>query len=121
MLEVGRGDIFSHVAREGGRTYADAVSEVREAADFCRYYALQARRHFERPEPLFGPAGERNQPALGGRGVFACISPWNFPLAIFTAQVAAALAAGNTVVAKPAEQTPLIAAAAVRLSHHPAL
>jgi RHH-type proline utilization regulon transcriptional repressor/proline dehydrogenase/delta 1-pyrroline-5-carboxylate dehydrogenase len=92
--------------REGRRTYADAVSEVREAADFCRYYALQARLHFSSSQQLSGPAGERNELSLNGRGVFACISPWNFPLAIFTGQVAAALAAGNTVIAKPAEQTP---------------
>src|SRR5207248_1624147 len=96
------------------RTHADAVAEVREAADFCRYYALQARTHFAAPTVLAGPAGERNELHLHGRGVFACISPWNFPLAIFTGQVAAALAAGNTVIAKPAEQTPLVAAAAVR-------
>src|SRR6185503_13528064 len=78
---------------------------VREAADFCRYYALQAMKQFGR-QALPGPAGERNELRLHGRGVFACISPWNFPLAIFTGQVAAALAAGNTVIAKPAEQTP---------------
>jgi RHH-type proline utilization regulon transcriptional repressor/proline dehydrogenase/delta 1-pyrroline-5-carboxylate dehydrogenase len=101
--------LVSIVVREGGRTYADAVAEVREAADFCRYYALQARTRFVDPLVLPGPAGERNTLALHGRGVFACISPWNFPLAIFTGQVAAALAAGNTVVAKPAEQTPLTA------------
>jgi len=88
---------------------------VREAADFCRYYALLADRHFAHPEALTGPVGETNALELHGRGVFACISPWNFPLAIFTGQVAAALAAGNTVLAKPAEQTPFIAAEAVRL------
>jgi RHH-type proline utilization regulon transcriptional repressor/proline dehydrogenase/delta 1-pyrroline-5-carboxylate dehydrogenase len=107
--------LVSLIVREGGRTYADAVSEVREAADFCRYYAEQARRHFGEPILLDGPAGERNQLALHGRGVFACISPWNFPLAIFTGQIAAALAAGNTVVAKPAEQTPRVALYATRL------
>jgi RHH-type proline utilization regulon transcriptional repressor/proline dehydrogenase/delta 1-pyrroline-5-carboxylate dehydrogenase len=96
----------SLVVREGRRTYGDAVAEVREAADFCRYYALQARLHFSEAKSLPGPAGERNELSLNGRGVFACISPWNFPLAIFTGQVAAALAAGNTVIAKPAEQTP---------------
>jgi len=79
---------------------------VREAADFCRYYARQARLHFSEPRRLPGPAGERNELHLYGRGVVACISPWNFPLAIFTGQVAAALAAGNSVIAKPAEQTP---------------
>jgi RHH-type proline utilization regulon transcriptional repressor/proline dehydrogenase/delta 1-pyrroline-5-carboxylate dehydrogenase len=91
------------------------VSEVREAADFCRYYALQARLRFAGAEALAGPAGERNELRLHGRGVFACISPWNFPLAIFTGQVAAALAAGNTVVAKPAEQTPRIGFKAISI------
>src|SRR6185295_3156359 len=105
-LERRMQELASLIVREGGRTYADAVSEVREAADFCRYYALQARKHFANPLALAGPAGERNELSLQGRGVFACIAPWNFPLAIFTGQVAAALAAGNTVIAKPAEQTP---------------
>jgi RHH-type proline utilization regulon transcriptional repressor/proline dehydrogenase/delta 1-pyrroline-5-carboxylate dehydrogenase len=103
-LEAHMLELVSLIVREGGRTYNDAVAEVREAADFCRYYALQARRLA--PLVLPGPAGERNELRLHGRGVFACISPWNFPLAIFTGQVAAALAAGNTVIAKPAEQTP---------------
>ncbi|NND43776.1 MAG: bifunctional proline dehydrogenase/L-glutamate gamma-semialdehyde dehydrogenase PutA, partial [Xanthomonadales bacterium] len=103
--------------REAGKTINDAIAEVREAVDFLRYYALQARRHFAAPMELPGPTGERNTLSLHGRGVFACISPWNFPLAIFTGQVAAALAAGNTVLAKPAEQTPLIAAKAVALLH----
>ncbi|MFL6567014.1 MAG: L-glutamate gamma-semialdehyde dehydrogenase [Burkholderiales bacterium] len=110
-------DLVSLIVREGGRTYADAVSEVREAADFCRYYALQARTHFGNPVALAGPAGERNELSLRGRGVFACIAPWNFPLAIFTGQVAAALAAGNTVIAKPAEQTPRIGFRAVEILH----
>ena len=105
------------IGAEAGRTVADALSEVREAVDFCRYYALQARRKFAEPAALPGPAGEVSELSLHGRGVFLCISPWNFPLAIFTGQVAAALAAGNSVLAKPAEQTPLIAAAAVRLLH----
>jgi len=109
-------DLVSLIVREGKRTYADAVSEVREAADFCRYYALQARKKFH-SSLLPGPAGERNEFALHGRGVFACISPWNFPLAIFTGQVAAALAAGDTVIAKPAEQTPRIALLAISLLH----
>jgi RHH-type transcriptional regulator, proline utilization regulon repressor / proline dehydrogenase / delta 1-pyrroline-5-carboxylate dehydrogenase len=85
--------------------------------DFCRYYAAQAVQHFARPAELPGPTGERNRLYLRGRGVFACISPWNFPLAIFTGQITAALAAGNAVIAKPAEQTPLIAALAVQLLH----
>jgi RHH-type proline utilization regulon transcriptional repressor/proline dehydrogenase/delta 1-pyrroline-5-carboxylate dehydrogenase len=111
-------ELVALIVREGGRTPADAVSEVREAIDFCRYYAAQAREKFSQPIPLPGPTGERNSLSLHGRGVFVCISPWNFPLAIFVGQIAAALAAGNTVVAKPAEQTPLVAALAVELLHH---
>jgi RHH-type proline utilization regulon transcriptional repressor/proline dehydrogenase/delta 1-pyrroline-5-carboxylate dehydrogenase len=107
-LEERMAELVSLIVREGGRTYNDAVAEVREASDFCRYYALQARQRFDKPILLSGPAGERNELRLHGRGVFACISPWNFPLAIYTGQVAAALAAGNTVIAKPAEQTPRI-------------
>jgi len=106
LLEARLVELVSLVVREGRRTYGDAVAEVREAADFCRYYALQAKEHFDKPLLLSGPAGEKNELFLHGRGVFACISPWNFPLAIFTGQVAAALAAGNAVIAKPAEQTP---------------
>ena len=102
---------------EAGKTWPDAVAEVREAVDFCRYYAVLAQREFAAPRVLQGPVGETNHWRLGGRGVFACISPWNFPLAIFTGQIAAALAAGNAVLAKPAEQTPLIATQAVRLFH----
>src|SRR5207245_8628604 len=92
-------------------------SEVREAADFCRYYAFQSRKHLGQSQLLPGPAGERNELQLHGRGVFACISPWNFPLSIFTGQVAAALAAGNTVIAKPAEQTPRLGFSAIDLLH----
>jgi RHH-type proline utilization regulon transcriptional repressor/proline dehydrogenase/delta 1-pyrroline-5-carboxylate dehydrogenase len=114
-LEANRDTLMAIAVSEAGKTWPDAIGEVREAADFCRYYALLAERHFTRPEPLKGPAGETNVLELHGRGVFACISPWNFPLAIFTGQLAAALAAGNTVVAKPAEQTPRIAAAAVKI------
>jgi RHH-type transcriptional regulator, proline utilization regulon repressor / proline dehydrogenase / delta 1-pyrroline-5-carboxylate dehydrogenase len=116
-LEAHRGGLAVLAVREAGKTWPDAVGEVREAADFCRYYALLAERDFAGPAILKGPAGETNALELHGRGVFACISPWNFPLAIFTGQIAAALAAGNGVVAKPAEQTPLIAAEAVRLFH----
>jgi RHH-type proline utilization regulon transcriptional repressor/proline dehydrogenase/delta 1-pyrroline-5-carboxylate dehydrogenase len=105
------------LAREGGKTFPDAVAEVREAADFCRYYAVLAEQQFGAPQRMAGPVGETNHLELTGRGTFACISPWNFPLAIFTGQIAAALAAGNAVLAKPAEQTPLIAAEAVRLFH----
>ncbi len=105
------------LAREAGKTRAAAIAEVREAGDFCRYYAAQTRLRFDAPLALPSPTGESNTLALRGRGVFACISPWNFPLAIFTGQVAAALAAGNAVVAKPAEQTVLIAAQAIRALH----
>ncbi len=117
LLEERMLDLVALIVREGGRTYADAVSEVREAADFCRYYAVQAKINFAEPKELAGPAGERNELQLHGRGVFACISPWNFPLSIFTGQVAAALAAGNTVIAKPAEQTPRIGFSAIDLLH----
>ncbi len=101
---------------EAGKTLGDAVAEVREAIDFCRYYAQRARADFA-ARTLPGPTGESNRLVLEGRGVFACISPWNFPLAIFTGQVAAALVCGNSVIAKPAEQTPLIAAEATRVLH----
>jgi RHH-type proline utilization regulon transcriptional repressor/proline dehydrogenase/delta 1-pyrroline-5-carboxylate dehydrogenase len=101
------------LAREAGKTRLASIAEVREAVDFLRYYAAQARAQFGAPLALPSPTGETNALALHGRGVFACISPWNFPVAIFTGQVAAALAAGNTVAAKPAEQTPLCAALAV--------
>ena len=116
-LEAGAERLIAICVREAGKTLADAVSEVREAVDFCRYYAHLAETQFAGPETLRGPVGETNQLSLHGRGVFVCISPWNFPLAIFTGQIAAALAAGNAVLAKPAEQTPLIAAAAVKLFH----
>lgn len=116
-LESRTEDLVALLAREAGKTLNDGVAEVREAADFCRYYAHLAETQFGAPQELKGPAGETNHLQLEGRGVFACISPWNFPLAIFTGQIAAALAAGNAVLAKPAEQTPLIAAVAVRLFH----
>jgi RHH-type proline utilization regulon transcriptional repressor/proline dehydrogenase/delta 1-pyrroline-5-carboxylate dehydrogenase len=115
LYERDRALLMALIIREGGRTIPAALSEVREAADFLRYYAARARAEFASPERLPGPTGERNELALHGRGVFACISPWNFPLSIFTGQIAGALAAGNAVIAKPAEQTPLVAAAAVRL------
>jgi RHH-type transcriptional regulator, proline utilization regulon repressor / proline dehydrogenase / delta 1-pyrroline-5-carboxylate dehydrogenase len=117
LLESARAEFHELLVREAGKTISDAIAEVREAVDFCRYYALQARRQFGVPQRMEGPTGESNELSLHGRGVFACISPWNFPLAIFAGQVTAALAAGNTVVAKPAEPTPLIAARFVRLLH----
>ncbi|MHB8477683.1 MAG: bifunctional proline dehydrogenase/L-glutamate gamma-semialdehyde dehydrogenase PutA [Steroidobacteraceae bacterium] len=117
LLEASRADFHELLVREAGKTISDAIAEVREAVDFCRYYAVRARQQFAAPQRLVGPTGELNELSLHGRGVFACISPWNFPLAIFAGQVTAALAAGNTVVAKPAEPTPLIAARFVKLLH----
>jgi RHH-type proline utilization regulon transcriptional repressor/proline dehydrogenase/delta 1-pyrroline-5-carboxylate dehydrogenase len=116
LYETHRAELMALIIREGGRTIPDALSELREAVDFCRYYAARARGDLA-AAVLPGPTGERNVLSLHGRGVFACISPWNFPLAIFTGQIVAALAAGNAVIAKPAEQTPLVAARAVRLLH----
>ena len=117
LLEERRARFIALLQREGGKTLDDAFSEVREATDFCRYYAAQGRDLFGNPEVMPGPTGESNVLGLRGRGVFVAISPWNFPLAIFSGQVTAALMAGNAVVAKPAEQTPLIAFEAVRLLH----
>ena len=102
LYEENRVELIVLLAREAGKSIMDGISEVREAADFCRYYALRAREEAKK--------GDKE-----GRGLFICISPWNFPLAIFTGQIVAALVAGNTVIAKPAEQTPLIAARAVEL------
>jgi RHH-type proline utilization regulon transcriptional repressor/proline dehydrogenase/delta 1-pyrroline-5-carboxylate dehydrogenase len=115
LMERDRARLMGVIIREAGKTLDAALSEVREAVDFLRYYAGEARRQFSGAVALPGPTGERNTIELGGRGVIACISPWNFPLAIFTGQVAAALAAGNAVIAKPAEQTPVTAFLAVDL------
>jgi RHH-type proline utilization regulon transcriptional repressor/proline dehydrogenase/delta 1-pyrroline-5-carboxylate dehydrogenase len=117
LYEEHREELWSLCIREAGKTLPDAVLEVREAVDFLRFYASEARRQFTGALPLPGPTGEQNELRLHGRGAFACISPWNFPLAIFTGPVAAALAAGNTAIAKPAEQTPLIGALAIGLFH----
>ena len=116
LIEQKRGRLIALLQMEGGKTIDDCVSEVREAADYCRYYASEARRALV-PIAMPGPTGESNELRVRGRGVFICISPWNFPLAIFTGQIAGALAAGNSVVAKPAEQTPLIAFEAVKMFH----
>jgi RHH-type proline utilization regulon transcriptional repressor/proline dehydrogenase/delta 1-pyrroline-5-carboxylate dehydrogenase len=116
LVEDNRGRLIALLQSEAGKTLDDCVSEVREAADFCRYYAAQARASLT-PKPLPGPTGESNTLSYRGRGVVVCISPWNFPLAIFTGQIAGALAAGNSVVAKPAEQTPLIAFETLTLLH----
>ncbi len=117
LFEDHTDEFLSLCQREAGKTLLDGVAEVREAVDFLRYYAAEARRQFARPIVLPGPTGEDNTLSMHGRGVFATISPWNFPLAIFTGMASAALAAGNAVIAKPAEQTPLIAALAVKLMH----
>ena len=117
LFEEHREELFSLCIREAGKTLIDAVLEVREAVDFLRFYASEARRQFIRPMPLPGPTGEHNELRLHGRGVFASIAPWNFPLAIFTGLASAPLAAGNAVIAKPAGQTPLIGALAVKLMH----
>jgi RHH-type proline utilization regulon transcriptional repressor/proline dehydrogenase/delta 1-pyrroline-5-carboxylate dehydrogenase len=115
LLESRGARFIALLQAEGGKTLDDALSELREAADFCRYYAAQGRKLFGAGEAMPGPTGESNVLALRGRGVFVAISPWNFPLAIFLGQVTAALMAGNAVVAKPAEQTPRIAREAVAL------
>lgn len=114
-MEKNMDRLIALMSREAGKNIPDGIAEVREAVDFCRFYGAQAEREFAGAERLPGPAGETNHLGLQGRGVFVCISPWNFPLAIFAGQVAAALAAGNTVLAKPAEQTPVIACEAVKL------
>lgn len=117
LMEARRGLLLALLQAEAGKTLDDAVSEVREAVDFCRYYAAEAEAKLATPTVLPGPTGEDNRLILRGRGAFLCIAPWNFPLAIFAGQIAAALVAGNSVVAKPAPQTPLIAAVTVRLLH----
>jgi RHH-type transcriptional regulator, proline utilization regulon repressor / proline dehydrogenase / delta 1-pyrroline-5-carboxylate dehydrogenase len=115
-LEANRTALMATLVHEAKKTIPDALGEVREAVDFCRYYAAQARGGLA-PLELPGPTGERNVMRYEGRGVWVCIAPWNFPLAIFLGQVAAALVTGNTVIAKPAPQTPTIAAQAVAIAH----
>ncbi len=115
-IEAHRGELINLIVREAGRTIEDAIDEVREAVDFCRYYAATARMVL-RTRDLTGPTGEQNELSIHGRGVWACISPWNFPLAIFVGQIAAALVTGNTILAKPAEQTPMIAGRAIDLMY----
>jgi RHH-type proline utilization regulon transcriptional repressor/proline dehydrogenase/delta 1-pyrroline-5-carboxylate dehydrogenase len=117
LFERDRAVLMAALIREAGKTIEAAQAEVREAVDYLRYYAVEARRLFSDPVVLRGPTGEENTLTLRGRGVFGCISPWNFPIAIFTGQVAAALAAGNAVIAKPAEQSPISGFLAVRLLH----
>ena len=117
LYEANAAKLFALLIREAGKTLDNAQADLREAVDFLRYYASEARSRFVSPDVMPGPTGEQNEMTLRGRGVFACIAPWNFPLAIFTGQMSAALAAGNAVLAKPAEQTPLIAYEAVKLLH----
>ncbi|MHA7840573.1 MAG: bifunctional proline dehydrogenase/L-glutamate gamma-semialdehyde dehydrogenase PutA [Gammaproteobacteria bacterium] len=117
LLEAQFPRFMAILVREAGKTLNDALLEVREAVDFCRYYAERADITLANPTVFTGPTGEANYMVAHGRGVIVCISPWNFPLAIFLGQVTAALAAGNAVIAKPAEQTPLVAIAAVQLLH----
>src|SRR6478752_8340775 len=117
LLENRAPHFIALLQREGGKTLDDALSELREAADFCRYYAAQGRKLFGNDVAMPGPTGESNALVMRGRGVFVAISPWNFPLAIFLGQVTAALMAGNCAIAKPAEQTPRVAVEAVRLLH----
>jgi RHH-type proline utilization regulon transcriptional repressor/proline dehydrogenase/delta 1-pyrroline-5-carboxylate dehydrogenase len=121
LIERSRDRFVSLLVREAGKTIPDAIAEVREATDYCRYYADIALEQFGEPTRLPGPSGESNELSLHGRGAFACISPWNFPLAIFLGQIVGALAAGNSVIAKPAEQTPLIGAYALELLHEAGL
>ncbi len=115
LVEADRAELVARCVAETGKTVPDSLAEVRETVDLLRYYAAQCEHWLAAPVVLPGPTGERNELTLVGRGVFVCVSPWNFPLAIFTGQVAAALAAGNTVIAKPAEQGTLVAARAVAL------
>jgi RHH-type proline utilization regulon transcriptional repressor/proline dehydrogenase/delta 1-pyrroline-5-carboxylate dehydrogenase len=117
LLEQRRDEFLSLLVREAGKTLPDAVAELRETVDYCRYYAARGRELFGEPQVMRGPTGEKNLLSLHGRGVFVCISPWNFPLAIFSGQVTAALVSGNTVICKPALPTPLIAHAMVRVLH----
>jgi RHH-type proline utilization regulon transcriptional repressor/proline dehydrogenase/delta 1-pyrroline-5-carboxylate dehydrogenase len=116
LLEENTAELMGLCIREGGKTIDDALGEVREAVDFCRYYAARGIHDFnENGIELPGPTGEKNTYSMTSRGVFVCISPWNFPLAIYLGQITAALMAGNSVIAKPAEQTPLIATYAAQL------
>ncbi|WP_150285981.1 bifunctional proline dehydrogenase/L-glutamate gamma-semialdehyde dehydrogenase PutA [Rhabdaerophilum calidifontis] len=117
LLEEHRGRLLALLQAEAGKTIDDALAEHREAVDFLRYYAGEAERLFTAPLTLPGPTGEENRLLYRPRGVFVAIAPWNFPLAIFLGQIAAALAAGNAVLAKSAEQTPLIGHFAVSLLH----
>ncbi|XKF16708.1 bifunctional proline dehydrogenase/L-glutamate gamma-semialdehyde dehydrogenase PutA [Halomonas sp. BLK-85] len=115
LMEDNMAELMTLCSREGGKLLTDGVDEIREAVDFCYYYAMRAEEGFTQPTELPGPTGESNHLVMGGRGVFAAISPWNFPVAIFCGQVAAAAVAGNTVLAKPAEQTSIVAHRVIEL------
>lgn len=115
LYELHHATLIALCVLEAGKTIIDSHTEIREAIDFLRYYAALAKKNFAKPVKMPGPTGESNELRLQGRGVFLCISPWNFPVAIYTGQIAAALVAGNTVLAKPAEQTSLAASYATQL------
>ncbi|TCT31755.1 bifunctional proline dehydrogenase/L-glutamate gamma-semialdehyde dehydrogenase PutA [Martelella mediterranea] len=117
LMEEHHARLMRLLSDEAGKTLDDGLAEIREAVDFCRYYAIQARKMFAGPMAMPGPTGEDDSYRWRGRGVFTCISPWNFPLAIFMGQITAALVSGNAVIAKPAPQTPLIAFEAIKLLH----
>ncbi|MDW5378171.1 bifunctional proline dehydrogenase/L-glutamate gamma-semialdehyde dehydrogenase PutA [Halomonas sp. HP20-15] len=117
LMEEHLAELMTLCSREGGKLLTDGVDEIREAVDFCRYYANRAREMFAEPTQLPGPTGESNELMMSGKGVFATISPWNFPVAIFCGQMVAAAVAGNSVLAKPAEQTSLVAHRVVELLH----
>ncbi len=117
LIEKNTQEFLRLLSSEGGRCIKDAASEIREAVDFCRYYAVLAKQQLSEPHTMPGPAGETNQLFNVARGVYYCISPWNFPLAIFTGQIAAALVCGNSVIAKPAHQTSAIAYHTIKLFH----
>lgn len=115
LLEANMPELIALCAREAGKQLADGVAEVREAVDFCHYYAQQAEEKFSEAQVMPGPTGESNELYLTGRGIFVTISPWNFPVAIFLGQTLAAVVAGNSVLAKPAEQTSLVASRCMEL------
>lgn len=117
LLQANMTELLGLLCLEAGKTWQDGIAEVREAIDFCRYYAHTGSNLMSQPLSLSGYTGELNELSLHPRGTILCISPWNFPLAIFTGQVVAGLVTGNCVIAKPAEQTPLVAALAVKLMH----
>ncbi|MDI5984132.1 bifunctional proline dehydrogenase/L-glutamate gamma-semialdehyde dehydrogenase PutA [Halomonas sp. M4R5S39] len=117
LMEEHLAELMTLCSREGGKLLTDGVDEIREAVDFCHYYAMRAEQQFAEPTVLPGPTGESNELMLSGKGVFAAISPWNFPVAIFCGQVVAAAVAGNTVLAKPAEQTSIVAHRVIELLH----